>query len=212
MEPLSPRAANIQAKPKASGKMAVKPSEAKKVANQKEHAPKPPAVVVQPPLDGTSLSESYRTGNHLGKGGFAVCYEGELQCRNDNMRDRIYALKIVPAKMNHKKMEDKVVLYRLEFVGVLMTALVPNRASDTREAAPSEHRGVPPSFYIQRKYICCPRALSQRIRHGIGQEARMSKLTGSSTLDHSTVWSCQIYACQKRDTSRPQNGQPILRP
>ena len=118
MEPLSPRAPNIQAKSKASGKAAVKPSEAKKAANQKEHAPKPPAVVVQPPLDEKSLSESYRTGNHLGKGGFAVCYEGELQCRNENMRDRIYALKIVPAKMNHKKMEDKVCLYPLEFMDI----------------------------------------------------------------------------------------------
>ena len=148
MEPLSPRAANIQAKPKASGKAAVKPSEVKKIANQKEHAPKPPAMVVQPPLDGTSLSESYKTGNHLGKGGFAVCYEGELQCRKDNIRDRIYALKIVPANMNHKKMEDKVCLYRLEFVGVLLIALVPHRTSDTCETAPSKHCGIPPSFYV----------------------------------------------------------------
>ena len=159
MEPLSPRAANIQAKPKSSGKTAIKPSEAKKTANQKEHAPKPPAVVVQPPLHGTSLSESYKTGNHLGKGGFAVCYEGELQCRGDNIKDRIYALKIVPAKMNHKKMEDKVGLDRLESVGLLLIALVPNRASNTREAPPSKHRGVPPGFYIQRKYLRCPRAL-----------------------------------------------------
>ena len=117
MEPLSPRAANIQPKPKASGKAVVKSSEAKKPTNQKEHAPKPPAVVVQPPLGENSLSESYKTGNHLGKGGFAVCYEGELQCRKAEMRDRIYALKIVPAKMNHKKMEDKVCLCRLEFMG-----------------------------------------------------------------------------------------------
>ena len=177
MEPLSPRAANIQAKPKASGKAAVKPSEAKKIANQKEHAPKPPAVVVQPPLDGTSVSETYKTGDHLGKGGFAVCYEGELQCRKDKMRDHIYALKIVPAKMNHKKMEDKVCWHRLEFVGIRLIALVPNRASNTREVAPPKHCGVPQGFYIQRKHLRCPRALSQRIRHGISQEARMSKLT-----------------------------------
>ena len=108
MEPLSPRAANIQIKPKAAGKQTIKPVEAKKATHIKEHAPKPPPVVVQPPVDEMSLSEDYKTGDHLGKGGFAVCYEGELQCRRPSMKDRIYALKIVPAKMNHKKMEDKV--------------------------------------------------------------------------------------------------------
>lgn len=110
MEPLSPRAANIQVKPKAAGKPTAKPVEAKKTANQKEHAPKPPPVVVQPPVDESSLPENYKTGNHLGKGGFAVCYEGELQCHRPNIKEHIYALKIVPAKMTNKKMEDKVAL------------------------------------------------------------------------------------------------------
>ena len=88
----------------------MKPVEAKKITIQKEHAPKPPSVVVQPPVDEGSLSENYRTGNHLGKGGFAVCYEGELRCQGPNKKEHIYALKIVPTKMNHKKMEDKVTL------------------------------------------------------------------------------------------------------
>ena len=110
MEPLSPRAANIQVKSKAAGKQTVKPIETKKPSNLKEHAPKPPPVVVQPPVDDSSLSENYKTGNHLGKGGFAVCYEGELQSKRPSVKDRIYALKIVPSKMNHKKMEDKVSL------------------------------------------------------------------------------------------------------
>lgn len=108
MEPLSPRAANIQVKPTGAGKQSIKPVEAKRTTNLKEHAPKPPPVVVQPPIDEDSPPEDYRTGNHLGKGGFAVCYEGELQCSRPSMKDRIYALKIVPANMNHKKMEDKV--------------------------------------------------------------------------------------------------------
>ena len=47
-----------------------------------------------------------------------MCYEGELQCRNDNMKDRIYALKIVPARMNHKKMEDKVMLVSSQIRGL----------------------------------------------------------------------------------------------
>lgn len=140
MEPLSPRAANIQIKPKAPGKQVVKPVEAKKPTNQKEHAPKPPAVVVQPPLDGESLSEDYRTGNHLGKGGFAVCYEGELKCKNDSTRDRIYALKIVPAKMNHKKMEDKVCTHNFLFVQArLIFRIVSDGTPDTCEAPPSKY-------------------------------------------------------------------------
>ena len=108
MEPLSTRAANIQSKPKITEKQTTKAAEVKRTSNEKEHAPKPPPVVLQPPVDEYSLAETYRTGNHLGKGGFAVCYEGELQCTKPSMRDRIYALKVVPAKMNHKKMEDKV--------------------------------------------------------------------------------------------------------
>ena len=116
MEPLSPRAPNIQIKPKAAVKQAVNPIEAKKIATQKEHAPKPPDLVVQPPVDEDSEPESYRTGNHLGKGGFAICYEGELQCETENSRDRVYALKIVPAKMNQKKMEDKVRGFNVEAV------------------------------------------------------------------------------------------------
>ena len=155
MEPLSPRSGNIQAKPISNGKQAVKPAGAKKPSNLKEHAPKPPPVVVQPPVDEESLSENYKTGNHLGKGGFAVCYEGELQCEKQSMKDRIYALKIVPAKMNHKKMEDKVCLKGSDDTIAVNGMAVPNRAPDTCEASSPKHCRISPSIYFQRKHLHC---------------------------------------------------------
>lgn len=110
MEPLSPRAVNIQSKSRAASKDYAKPLTAKEPPKTKEHALKPPPIVVQPPVQQGMLSDKYKIGNHLGKGGFAVCYEGELQCKKYKTADRIYALKVVLAKMNHKKMEDKVVI------------------------------------------------------------------------------------------------------
>ena len=114
MEPLSPRAVNIQIKPKTAGKPMIKSAVTKKAPAQDTHAPKPPSVVIQPPLDGKSKPEQYKTGNHLGRGGFAVCYEGELQCKSDVKPDRIYALKILPSQMNSQKMEDKVCFMGLQ--------------------------------------------------------------------------------------------------
>lgn len=108
MEPLSPRAVNIQSKPRAAIKDYGKPISTKEVPKAKDHGIKPPSIVVQPASSKGALSDQYKTGNHLGKGGFAVCYEGELQCKKYKTADRIYAMKVVPAKMNNKKMEDKV--------------------------------------------------------------------------------------------------------
>ena len=65
--------------------------------------------VIQPPGKDGILSVPYKMGRLLGKGGFAICYEGELQERGSR-RGTIYALKIVKAKMNQTKMEEKVCL------------------------------------------------------------------------------------------------------
>lgn len=75
---------------------------------EKSLAQPPPPLVVQPPTEYGALSEKYKMGKHLGKGGFAICYEGELQCRVPGKRNKLYALKVVKAKMTQKKMEDKV--------------------------------------------------------------------------------------------------------
>ena len=110
MEPLSPRHVNIQSKAKAATKADVQAVDLKKAALQREKslADPPPPLVVQPPVEYGSLSEKYKVGAHLGKGGFAICYEGELQCKTPGRRNKLYALKVVKAKMTQKKMEDKV--------------------------------------------------------------------------------------------------------
>lgn len=72
---------------------------AQKASSSKNHAPPPPSIVTEPEEDG----ERYSTGAFLGKGGFAVCYEGALS-RNG----RVYAMKVVKSDMGQKKMEEKV--------------------------------------------------------------------------------------------------------
>lgn len=80
-------------------KNAAATSAAQKTATAKNHAPPPPALVLEPGDDG----ERYSTGGFLGKGGFAVCYEGSL-LRNG----RVFAMKVVKSEMAQKKMQEKV--------------------------------------------------------------------------------------------------------
>jgi hypothetical protein len=105
MEALSPRSTNLplQNKPSAAHKKvdrhAPPAPAAAKAAPSKIHAPPPPSIVREPGEDG----EEYSTGLFLGKGGFAVCYEGKL-VRNG----RVFALKVVRSEMTQKKMAEKV--------------------------------------------------------------------------------------------------------
>ena len=110
MEPLSPRHVNVQSKAKIITKIEAQAAEVKKSALQREKnlAEPPPPLVIQPPVNYSSLSEKYKIGGHLGKGGFAICYEGELQCKRQGRENKMYAMKVVKAKMTQKKMEDKV--------------------------------------------------------------------------------------------------------
>lgn len=113
MEPLSPRSGNIQIKAKTKQKEKVddeiKNAEAaRKAAKEKEYAPPPPEWVIQPPMPGGLLSEKFKIGRQLGKGGFAICYEGELRSKRRGSQKSVFALKIVRAKMSQKKMEEKV--------------------------------------------------------------------------------------------------------
>ncbi|KKZ63109.1 hypothetical protein EMCG_02486 [[Emmonsia] crescens] len=100
MEALSPRSTNILPKPKADPmtKASAKDAPPQKARPSKNHAPPPPAIVREPEEGG----EEYITGRFLGKGGFAVCYEGRLARNN-----RVYAMKVVKSEMNQKKMEEK---------------------------------------------------------------------------------------------------------
>ncbi|KAL8639095.1 MAG: hypothetical protein Q9228_003827 [Teloschistes exilis] len=104
MEALSPRPTNIPVTPRQPKENIVKKDEVK-LAKPKDHAPPPPKTVIQPPEVPGTLSVQYRTGRELGKGGFAICYEGR-QCNGDN-GGKTYALKIVKAAMTQKKMEEK---------------------------------------------------------------------------------------------------------
>ena len=116
MEALSPRSTNIQAKPKLSklkekelaNDEEKKAEAAKKALKEKDYAPAPPEWVLQPPIRKGGLAEKFRTGKCLGKGGFAICYEGELRNKGRGAGKTIFALKIVKTYMNLKKMEDKV--------------------------------------------------------------------------------------------------------
>ncbi|KAL2831731.1 hypothetical protein BDW59DRAFT_139925 [Aspergillus cavernicola] len=104
MDALSPRSTNQVIKPKASmerkvlDKNAAAANAAQKTASAKNHAPPPPAFVLEPGDDG----ERYSTGAFLGKGGFAICYEGTLS-RNG----RVFAMKVVKSEMAQKKMQEK---------------------------------------------------------------------------------------------------------
>ncbi|OAT00614.1 PLK protein kinase, variant [Blastomyces dermatitidis ER-3] len=100
MEALSPRSTNILSKPKTDPimKASAKDAPPQKARSAKNHAPPPPATVREPEDGG----EEYITGKFLGKGGFAVCYEGRLARNN-----RVYAMKVVKSEMNQRKMEEK---------------------------------------------------------------------------------------------------------
>ncbi|KAF7712863.1 Uncharacterized protein PECH_001983 [Penicillium ucsense] len=67
-------------------------------STSKNHADPPPSRVTEPEENG----EDYIIGGFLGKGGFAVCYEGTL-ARNG----RVFAMKVVKSHMPQKKMEEK---------------------------------------------------------------------------------------------------------
>lgn len=101
MEALSPRDANIQVR-KQTIVQKTKPP-AKLASKEKDHPPPPPAEVIEPPSFDRKDGAVYETGKSLGKGGFAICYEG----RHRETKE-VYALKVVKSHMPQKKMEQKV--------------------------------------------------------------------------------------------------------
>jgi hypothetical protein len=95
---------------------------AQKASSTKNHAPPPPALVLEPGDDG----ERYSTGAFLGKGGFAICYEGTL-LRNG----RVFAMKVVRSEMTQKKMAEKV-LYELRVKPRYIADLLPSSGPSSR--------------------------------------------------------------------------------
>jgi hypothetical protein len=102
MEALSPRDANAQVKVKQIAQK-TKAAPAQALKREKDHPPPPPSEVREPPSSDRKGGAVYHTGRCLGKGGFAICYEGQLAGTNQT-----FALKIVKSQMPQKKMEQKV--------------------------------------------------------------------------------------------------------
>lgn len=100
---LSPRDVNVQipSRPVVDPAKIKATLAAKTVSKDKDHPPPPPPIIYEPPSYDRRDGASYQVGKMLGKGGFAVCYEGVLQGTR-----RRYALKIVKSKMQ-PKMEQK---------------------------------------------------------------------------------------------------------
>ncbi|KAK0734145.1 kinase-like domain-containing protein [Lasiosphaeria miniovina] len=138
MEALSPRDANAQRAPRVN-ELKTKAAAQLKSAKDKEHPPPPPNNVTEPPSADRKEGAVYQVGKMLGKGGFAICYEGKLA----GMSKR-FALKIVksqmPAKMEqkfqtelqiHSKMRQKNIVqfhraFTFESCTYLVLELCPN--------------------------------------------------------------------------------------
>ena len=102
MEALSPRDVNANLRVKQAATKSKAPA-AKLSQKEKDHPQPPPENVQEPPSSDKPKGTTYKTGRLLGKGGFAICYEGEQA----ETKQR-YALKIVKSHMPQKKMEQKV--------------------------------------------------------------------------------------------------------
>lgn len=100
MEALSPRDANALRAPRAN-ELKTKAAAQLKSVKDKEHPPPPPNNVTEPPSSDRKEGAVYQVGKLLGKGGFAICYDGKLAGTTKR-----YALKIVKCQMP-TKMEQK---------------------------------------------------------------------------------------------------------
>ncbi|KAK4230512.1 hypothetical protein QBC38DRAFT_468925 [Podospora fimiseda] len=101
MEALSPRDANAQRVPRAPELKTKAAAQVLKTAKDKEHPPPPPNNVVEPPNTDRREGMVYEVGKLLGRGGFAICYEGTPAGSSKR-----FALKIVKSQMP-TKMEQK---------------------------------------------------------------------------------------------------------
>lgn len=111
MEALSPRDANAgRAAPKAP-EMKTKTAAQLKAAKEKDHPPPPPEYIPEPAAVDRPDGAIYQVGKMLGKGGFAVCYQGYMMPSRQK-----YALKIVKSQMP-TKMQQKV-LYSVSWKGL----------------------------------------------------------------------------------------------
>ena len=111
MAALSPRSANIPAKlephPR-KGQLDAKVATLRALEREKDHPPPPPAIVKEPNTADGGEGEEYTMGRYLGKGGFAICYQGEARGKGQAEAGQLYALKIVKSAMPQPKLAEKV--------------------------------------------------------------------------------------------------------
>ena len=104
MEALSPRSANLPMKPPTAVKKTkfdtrAKPAQSGVNPDKIDEKWRPAAVIKEPESEG----DTYFTGKKLGRGGFAVCFEG----RSERTAE-IFALKVVKSHVEQKKQLEKV--------------------------------------------------------------------------------------------------------
>ena len=103
MEALSPRDANAHILVKQQTQQKAKAPITRLTGKEKDHPPPPPPEVQEPPSSDKPNGAIYKTGRLLGRGGFAICHEGQLSGTK-----QFFALKIVKSNMPQRKMEQKV--------------------------------------------------------------------------------------------------------
>lgn len=163
IDPLSPRDANAQRAPKMAD-IKTKTAAQLKAVKEKEHPPPPPTEVPEPPSTDRPDGATYQVGKLLGKGGFAVCYSGQLIPTKQR-----FALKIVKSHMP-PKMEQKVCVMRGSLThGSYLTRLVPNRAPNSFQDEAQECCPVPTSFLLRKVHLPDSRIVSQWFLDGYGE-------------------------------------------
>lgn len=199
---LSPRDVNAQLPNRVA--LSTKPKAAvasKAPPKEKEPPLQPPLQVYEPPSTDRKDGAIYQVGKMLGKGGFAVCYEGQLPGHRKK-----YALKIVRSKMP-SKMEQKVLLHRPDSVGTTLTAiLVSNGATNPLEDEASEHCPVLKGLLVRQLHLPCARTVSEWLSHGYGQAQERSNRTRGAILFNPNCRRYQIHARQRYHSPRPENG------
>lgn len=203
MDALSPRDANAHIRVKSAAPKQ-KAAPAKLPSKEKDHPPPPPPEVKEPPSLDRPNGAVYKTGRCLGKGGFAICYEGQLSGTKQR-----YALKIVKSYMPQKKMEQKVRRTSPFRHSYLIISPVPNRAPNSLQDATRKCRQIPPCFHIRSMYIHCSGALSEWVTHGYGEEEKIHHRTRSPLLDSADGGCYQVHARQGHNPPRSENGKHI---
>lgn len=164
MEALSPRSTNLPMKAPAAFKKTnidtrTKPASSVINLDKIDEKWRPAAVIKEPEPEG----DAYLTGRKLGRGGFAVCFEG----RSERTRE-IFALKVVKSHVEQKKQLEKVVL-SLMSKDALLTA------SSSEQSYRSMRR-------------CTTRALLSSIAPSLSKIIPMLSSNYAPTV-HSWIWS-----------------------